>query len=108
MGVMRQAAKPWFVARSLRAPEIPDFHNNLGLCLSSQWRHDEAIAEYRKALAIRPDYVQAHNNLGLGLQAIRDLAGAVASFRRAIELAPEFAEARWNLEVALRSWEQSG
>ena len=28
---------------------------------------DEAVASYRKALGIKPEYTEAHNNLGIAL-----------------------------------------
>src|SRR5271157_1457927 len=40
------------------------FHNNLGEAHRALCRMSEAIACYRRALALKPDYVEAHNNLG--------------------------------------------
>ena len=36
-------------------PEEAEFHNNLGLALAAADRIDEAIAAYRRALALKPD-----------------------------------------------------
>lgn len=80
--------------------DVPDFHNNLGLCLRMQGRLDEAIEEYRRALAIDPAYAEAQNNLGLDLQATGHCAAAVARYEEAIRLQPRFAEAHWNLGLA--------
>ena len=33
------------------------------MALAARGRFDEAIAQYRKALEIKPDYAEAHNNL---------------------------------------------
>ena len=41
---------------------------NLGNTLDEQNKHEEALAEYRKAIAARPDYAEAHCNLGRILQ----------------------------------------
>jgi tetratricopeptide (TPR) repeat protein len=38
-------------------------HNNLGLVLQQQGKLEEAIAQYKKAIAIDPNYVYASNNL---------------------------------------------
>ena len=43
---------------------------------------DEAIAEYRKAIAIIPKYADACNNLGTVLADCGELDAAVAQFRR--------------------------
>jgi tetratricopeptide (TPR) repeat protein len=45
--------------------DVPDFFNNLGLCLRAQGRLEEAVAEYRKALNLHPAYAPAWSNLGL-------------------------------------------
>jgi len=54
-------------AKTIRLlPDYAEAYNNLGNCAAGEgetW--DEAIAEYRKALAIRSDYSEAHNNLGV-------------------------------------------
>jgi hypothetical protein len=38
-------------------------HNNLGVALQKQGALGEAVASYRRALELRPDYAEAHNNL---------------------------------------------
>ena len=53
---------------------------------------DGAIAEYRTALRLRPDYATAHHNLGDALRAKGDLDGAIAEYRTAVHLQPDFAE----------------
>jgi tetratricopeptide (TPR) repeat protein len=76
-------------------------HNNLGVALAGQGRLAEAVAEYQRTLAIKPDYATAHNNLGLALAAQGRLAEAVPHYERALELQPDFAEAQNNLGGAL-------
>ena len=39
--------------------------NNLGYTLAGRGRLDEAIAEYQRALEIKPDYLEARQGLGL-------------------------------------------
>jgi tetratricopeptide (TPR) repeat protein len=86
-------------ALDIRA-DIPDFHNNLGLCLRLQDRLNEAQDCYRRAIAIRPDYAPAYNNLGLDLQACAQVDEAVTAYKNALRLQPQFAEAHWNLGLA--------
>ncbi len=53
-----------FISRAIAtAPHDPTYHNNLGIPLKALGRADDAVASYRKALAIKPDYAEAHNNL---------------------------------------------
>jgi tetratricopeptide (TPR) repeat protein len=43
--------------------------NNLGVVLGGQGKLDEAIALYRRALQLKPDYLDAYDNLGGALAA---------------------------------------
>src|SRR5208282_232427 len=47
-----------------RNPEAWMAHGNLGVVLAGQGKLDEAIWQYRRALELKPDYVDAYNNLG--------------------------------------------
>ena len=49
----------------------------------------EAVACYRRALELKPDYAEAHNNLGNALKDQGKLDEAVACYRRALELKPD-------------------
>ncbi|MBW1895285.1 MAG: tetratricopeptide repeat protein, partial [Deltaproteobacteria bacterium] len=63
----------------------------------AQGRLEEAAAGYRKALTIKPDYVEAHSNLGTVLIAQGRLEEAAAGYRKALAIKPDFAEAHNNL-----------
>ena len=43
-------------------------HVNLGLALEAQGKLDEAVAEYREAIRLKPDDASAHFNLGNALK----------------------------------------
>ena len=68
-----------------------------------QGEADEAVACYRRALELKPDYAEAHNNLGIVLTAQGHLDEAVACGRRALELKPDYPEAHKTLADALCS-----
>src|SRR5262249_25607112 len=69
-------------------------HYNLGRLLQYARRDlAGAIASYRKALALAPDYALAHWNLGLALAEQKDLDGAIAHCRKAVTLEPRDARA---------------
>ena len=72
------------------------------LRLHDQGKLDEAVACYRRALELKPDYAEAHNNLGIALKDQGKLDEAVACYRRALELKPDYAEAHGNLGNALK------
>ena len=73
----------------------------LGLALDNQGKRDEAIAEYREAVRLKPEYAEAHNNFGVTLRAQGKQDEATAEYRLAIRLKPDNAEAHNNLGVSL-------
>jgi hypothetical protein len=64
---------------------------------------NEAIAEYREAIRINKDFVEAHNNLGANLAVKGQLNEAIAEFREAIRINKDCAEAHCNLGAALKN-----
>jgi Flp pilus assembly protein TadD len=56
-----------------------------------------AIAAFREAIQLKPDFAEAHYNLGIALAETGQLPDAIAAYRKAIELKPGFAEAHCNL-----------
>jgi tetratricopeptide (TPR) repeat protein len=65
-----------------------------GACLD-KGKHDEAIADYDKAIALDPSFALAYSNRGLAYakkgdvdRAIADYDKAIADFRKALEIDP--------------------
>ena len=75
--------------------------NNLGSVFLAKGDRETAIAQFQKALAIKPDFVDALNNLGKALFAKGDREEAIAQFRKALAIRPDFAMALNNLGYAL-------
>jgi tetratricopeptide (TPR) repeat protein len=75
--------------------------HNLGAALQSDGRYDEAIAHYRRALALEPNYAPAFNNMASTFRAKGDLREAVATYGLALEIKPDYPEAHYNLANAL-------
>ena len=61
------------------------------MAFKDQGKLDEAVACYRRALELKPDFAEAHNNLGNALKDQGKLDEAVACYRRALELKPDYA-----------------
>ncbi len=76
-------------------------HNNFGRALYRQGRYDEAVKQFRAALAIRPDHPWAAYNMANALLAKGDTDAAIAEYDKAIPLNPEAAIIRINLGNAL-------
>ena len=71
--------------------------------LAGRGQVDEAIAHYRRALEINPDYFEAHHNLGVVLFGRGQVDEAVIHYRKALNINPDCLEARCNLGTALAS-----
>jgi len=70
------------------------------LALESK-RFREAAAEFRRAVAAKPDSLPAHLNLGAALTQLSDLKGAAEEFEASLRLDPTNVIAHYNLSVLL-------
>ena len=71
-------------------------------------RLDQAIRDYRQAIAAQPGLVEAHLNLGIALAALGQLEAAAQSCRRARDLAPGRADCHINLANVLHAQGRAG
>ncbi len=76
-------------------------HNQLGVILNRQGKHDEAIAHFTEALRIKPDYFHALANMGRALRQQGKAAEAIGFYERALRVRPDAIKARWQLGLAL-------
>jgi tetratricopeptide (TPR) repeat protein len=77
--------------------------------LSKNGKHEEAIRELTKAIAIDPDFAEAYNNLGVQYYLLKRPSDAQPLLRRAIELDPAAAPSYANLAaVALALGDSAG
>lgn len=88
---------------SLAIEPQPAIYSDLGFVLERQGIGDEAVAMYRKALALDPGSAAAHTNLAGFLARTGDFAGAERHYRAALEQEPS-APAHTGLGFAL--WKQ--
>lgn len=70
---------------------------DLGMRARVEARVQEAIAAYRRSVALDPSYAKAWNNLGVDLDLDNQTQEALAAFRRATRLRPDYALAWFNL-----------
>ncbi len=89
------------ISESIRLQPSSLMHCNLGAAQQALGHHDAAIASYRAAIALQPDYAEAYSNLGAALQELGQLTDAIAAFGQAIALNPQYASAHNNLANAL-------
>lgn len=80
------------------------FHN-LGVIAQERGKHIEAIARFREALALQPDFGPSHLLLGSSLLALKRNTEALGELRRAITLMPKEPLARLQLAKAYEASE---
>ena len=61
-----------------------DYFSTLDVAVYDQGKLDEAVAAYRQAILIKPDYADAHSNLGNALREQGQLDEAIAALHQAI------------------------
>lgn len=92
-----------FIERAIAsAREIPEYHNSLGAVFKRLGEHQKALASYRAALGLRPDFAEAANNLGDLMAATGDLRVAETHYRRALSFNRQYADAHYNLGNVLK------
>jgi len=60
---------------------------------------DDAIAEFKKAIEINPDYAKAYNSLGIIYGEKGMYNEEIAEYKKAIAINPNYAEAHYNLGI---------
>ncbi len=79
----------------------PVAHTNLGLFLADNGKPEEAKAQYRQAIRLKPDHYTAYNNLGILLAREGRSREAAQHFSKALSLKPDYADALNNLAIEL-------
>ncbi|HEY8747236.1 MAG TPA: tetratricopeptide repeat protein [Tepidisphaeraceae bacterium] len=70
-------------------PTEPALRLTRGIVLNLEGRFEEAIAEFRQALVIRPDLAEAYSQIATPLLAIGRATEAIAACRRSLSLRPD-------------------
>lgn len=86
------ALKPFERLHDLKVEE-PGVLLNYGFCLEHTGAVEKSVMLYRKALAVKPDFMEAHVDLSGVLWRVEDFAGALEHAKKAVELAPDNAYA---------------
>lgn len=74
-------------------PYRADIHWRLGIALTDEGKLDEAVANYRIALSLAPDFAEAHHHLAVALERQHKSAEALEHYLAALRLMPDYAEA---------------
>lgn len=76
--------------------------NNLGNSLQETGALDDAIAHFKAAIEIKPDFLDSYYNLGNALQRKGRLDAAIEYFQKGLDIKPDSAEILNNLGIALQ------
>lgn len=79
-----------------------DAHHLLGVVLTRLGTKEEALASYERALAIRPDDLQALSNRSVALDGVGRSDEALLGYERALAIRPDYAPALANRGNTLR------
>jgi len=91
-----------------KEPDNAGARNNYGNALAEQNRLDQAIAEYRAALSLVPDYDDPHYNLGNALAKQGHWGEAAEHYQAALRFRADEAEIHYALGSALRHLGRNG
>lgn len=94
-------SKAYLTAALALSGRNPGVYFYLGQSQHQANKLPEAVAAYREAIALKPDYAEAYNNLGNALTALGKTTEAVAAFEKAIQHRENYALAYFNLGFAL-------
>ncbi|MCL6630020.1 MAG: tetratricopeptide repeat protein, partial [Armatimonadetes bacterium] len=83
------------------ASALANIHYERGYALRLEGKSKDAIMEYRRAVAIKPDFVQALVDLGFALMSQNEFDEAVEVYNKAIGVKPDLPYAHANMAIAL-------
>lgn len=99
------------IGRAIRLRgSVPFYHGNLGIALRLLNRLEEAVPCFRKALSLKPDFVEMRNELAIALCNLGQNEAAVPHFRQVLQQRPALAGVWENLAIALRNlkrWDEA-
>jgi tetratricopeptide (TPR) repeat protein len=104
----RPGRGPAIARTPVKKPDAASGYNNFGLALQRQGRLEEAVANFRKAVALRPAYVLGLTNLGAALAALGHHQEAVDACDAALATDPSHAAALHNAGAALAALGRNG
>lgn len=85
------------------APKVPVAQYRLANALLARQRYNDAIAAYRRSIALQPQFVWGYDGLGQTYVLMQRPADAVIQFKKAKKLKPKWAYAYYRLAEAYTS-----
>lgn len=88
-----------WVATGKTSPSSPNTHNNLGDVYSRHGKYDLALAEFRRAIEIKPNYADAYHNLANVYVKLGDRKSALENYLIAIKYNPNIWQSHTNVSM---------
>lgn len=88
-----------WIATGKTSPSSPNTHNNLGDVYGRRGDFNNAVLEFKKAIAIKPDYADAYHNLGNTYKAMGKIEDAIKNYQFALKFNPKLWLSYQNLAV---------
>lgn len=79
--------------------KLANMHAELGSIYRDLAFYREASEEYKKGLALRPEFADIRTNLGIAFRGMKDFSRAVGAFEEALKVNPQYSHARLQLGV---------
>jgi tetratricopeptide (TPR) repeat protein len=76
-------------------------YENRGVRALDQRRYADAVADFKKGLALAPEQASLHHGLGTALALTGDNRGAFEEFHQAVRLSPRLAKAHYSLGLMM-------
>src|SRR5262245_45875640 len=77
--------------------------NNIGVAFMEQFKHEDAVKQFKQALEADPNFAVARINLALAYFYLNDSRAAIEEARAGVKLAPDSPHAHYALAAALRN-----
>lgn len=90
----------FYISEKVHTIRHPASNNKLGMVFLRRNLFDEAIAEFKKAIEIDPEFIEAYNNLGYVLLKQKKYQEAIEAFSKGIKKDGNYADLHNNLGYA--------
>lgn len=88
-----------WIATGKTSPSSPNTHNNLGDVYGRHGDLAGSVAEFKRAIAIKPNYADAYHNLGNAYSEMKNYNEALKSYEKAIYYNPKLWQSYENVAV---------
>jgi protein O-mannosyl-transferase len=100
IAIWRNSISLWSYVMEKEPERVPIAYNNRGLVYYKTGQFDKAIADFHKAVTLKPSYIDAYSNLGMAFFKIARFDEAIVNFDKAIALDPAYYKAYNNRALA--------